>query len=58
MDAASDTTMYKILTADGGGIRAVFSVSVLAAFVEIVGEPLGDYSDLIARPISSRGLAR
>lgn len=48
MDASSDTSSYKILTLDGGGIKGVFSASVLSAFEETVGEPLGGYFDLIS----------
>lgn len=39
---------YRILSLDGGGVRGVFSATVLANFEDKIGEPIGQYFDLIA----------
>lgn len=38
----------KLLALDGGGIRGVLSLGVLAAIQKAVGQPLGEYFDYIA----------
>lgn len=38
---------YKILSLDGGGIKGVFTLGVLAKFEEFTGTPINDYFDLI-----------
>jgi uncharacterized protein len=40
--------MFRILSLDGGGIKGAFTASVLAAIEDEIGEPIGDYFDLIA----------
>ena len=40
--------IYKILTLDGGGIKGVFSLGVLAQFENFIGSPINNYFDLIA----------
>jgi uncharacterized protein len=40
--------MFRILSLDGGGIKGAFTASVLTAIEEEVGQPIGDYFDLIA----------
>jgi patatin-like phospholipase/acyl hydrolase len=39
---------FKILCIDGGGIKGIFSASVLAKYEEIYGVKMTDYFDLIA----------
>jgi patatin-like phospholipase/acyl hydrolase len=41
-------TMFRILSLDGGGIKGAFTASVLTAFEQEIGGPIGDYFDLIA----------
>jgi uncharacterized protein len=40
--------MFRILSLDGGGIKGAFTASVLATIENEIGEPIGDYFDLIA----------
>jgi uncharacterized protein len=40
--------MFRILSLDGGGIKGAFSAAALTAIEEEIGEPIGDYFDLIA----------
>lgn len=40
-------SQFKILSLDGGGIRGAFSAEFLATLEDQVGEPLGQYFDLI-----------
>ena len=40
--------MFRILSLDGGGIKGAFTASALAAIEDDIGEPIGDYFDLIA----------
>ena len=46
--ALASTGPKKMLTLDGGGIRGVLSLGVLAAIEKLVGKPLGQYFDYIA----------
>jgi hypothetical protein len=39
---------YRVLALDGGGIKGVFAASLLASLEADVGEPIGDYFDLIS----------
>jgi uncharacterized protein len=39
--------VFKILTIDGGGIKGLYSASVLAKFEEKTGKKAGDYFDMI-----------
>ncbi len=38
---------YKVLTLDGGGIKGVFTLGVLAQFENFLEKPINDYFDLI-----------
>ncbi len=40
--------MFKILSLDGGGIKGVFTASVLTAIEDEIKAPIGEYFDLIA----------
>ncbi|MDO9058724.1 MAG: CBASS cGAMP-activated phospholipase [Bradyrhizobium sp.] len=40
--------MFRILSLDGGGIKGAFTASVLTAIEKEIGQPVGDYFDLIA----------
>lgn len=40
--------MFRILSLDGGGIKGAFAASVLTEIEREVGQPLGEYFDLIA----------
>ena len=53
MSTNSDKDVRRILSIDGGGLLCTFPASFLAAIEEKVGEPLGQYFDLIAG--TSRG---
>lgn len=44
---AEEAPDFRVLALDGGGIKGVFSASVLASFEEMIGAPLGEYFDLI-----------
>lgn len=41
-------TKFRILSLDGGGIRGAFGAALMAEFEQRLGEPIGDYFDLIA----------
>ena len=45
---ASDGVSFRILALDGGGIKGVFTASVLATLEESLGEPIAQHFDLIA----------
>lgn len=44
---ADSATPFRVLSLDGGGIKGVFSASLLADLEDAVGEPIADYFDLI-----------
>lgn len=46
--AQTDARIYKILSLDGGGIRGVFSASLLATLEKQIGAPISSHFDLIA----------
>lgn len=46
-NSSSKVAPFKILTLDGGGLRGVFSATLLAAFEDRVREPLHSFFDLI-----------
>ncbi|WP_246282488.1 patatin-like phospholipase family protein [Flavobacterium agri] len=43
----NDKNVFKILTIDGGGIKGLYSASVLARIEEKTGKKVGDYFDMI-----------
>lgn len=43
----SDDNVFKILTIDGGGIKGLYSASVLARIEEESGKKIGEYFDMI-----------
>lgn len=46
-DSSGGIAPFKILTLDGGGLRGVFSATLLAAFEDRVRQPLHSFFDLI-----------
>lgn len=44
---ANDNNVFKILTIDGGGIKGLYSASILARIEEKTGKKIGDYFDMI-----------
>jgi patatin-like phospholipase/acyl hydrolase len=47
-DVPASGPIYRVLALDGGGIKGVFTASVLADFEETLGESLVEYFDLIS----------
>lgn len=45
---SSNSSSYRILTIDGGGIKGVFAASLLAEFEKTLGKPIVEHFDLIA----------
>lgn len=48
MDTSSERKIFKILSIDGGGIKGLYSAKILDHLEQKVGEPIGEYFDLIA----------
>lgn len=48
MDTSSERKIFKIPSIDGGGIKGLYSAKILDHLEQKVGEPIGEYFDLIA----------
>ncbi len=44
---ANESKIFKILTIDGGGIKGLYSASILARIEEKTGKKIGDHFDMI-----------